>query len=647
MYVINKAALTAITTPPLNEEIIMGGYHSARDGGGGTFIWVPGSGGPTDDGINIPHDTLAGYFRRLYEGPINVKWFGAKGDGVTDDILSIQKAINFSTESVVRIQGNCLVSGIISIADRSNLTIEFDSNAALFTNKHGWGIFDILRSQNIIIRGGNIRGYGIFVDKNYGNGNGGGEKHYITNVVSGIWGSNRNGDIVMPLRPTFGGGIMGNCGIGILIHDGCTNVLVEDMDISGFNYAGIAVGFRGDSSLTRLNLSRDITLQNNRIHNIYSGGIEVHSCDGVKMNGNYVTDIGHPDTNATDVTIDPGYGLSCAAVSEPAHTALNIVMDKNIVLNCKRKNIDSHASEGVVVTNNILKTSLIQGIALTGNLGTRSRCIIADNILTDCGIADPSIPGRVDAPIGIYSFHENVQIFNNQLYNCGSTYAINTLKDSTLIKNNIIESLSATEKAPLYTGIYVSSGINCIAASNIVRGVFKRGFNFGTGVDCTFDSNVIDLSLAATPEYVIFNNSSVTIGKNKLPVLQRVTGNSLKPPTKLMNFLFTYVSGQANATVDFLSGDDIPFTVVTGGTGTGVVLDIGYNVLTATASYINYNTTRNAGNPQTFTLHSIASSRYITITVSPRDTSNVVLASSSSVMNGTKIFLQVLLGDLI
>lgn len=35
------------------------------------------------------------YYLRQYTGSINVKWFGAKGDGVTDDTMAIQKAFDF------------------------------------------------------------------------------------------------------------------------------------------------------------------------------------------------------------------------------------------------------------------------------------------------------------------------------------------------------------------------------------------------------------------------------------------------------------------------------------------------------------------------------------------------------------------------
>lgn len=73
------------TTLPPNGEYIVGGYFAVGDGGGGTFVWVLTS--PTlppadDGGIIIQLDSNAsyhnsGYFKRIYSGSINVRWFGA------------------------------------------------------------------------------------------------------------------------------------------------------------------------------------------------------------------------------------------------------------------------------------------------------------------------------------------------------------------------------------------------------------------------------------------------------------------------------------------------------------------------------------------------------------------------------------------
>ena len=79
---------------------VLGGYAAPGDGGGGVFTWSS-TVGKDDDGTIL---NAAGYgataagWRRIHDGIIDVKWFGAKGDGIAEDQDAIQRAIAAATE---------------------------------------------------------------------------------------------------------------------------------------------------------------------------------------------------------------------------------------------------------------------------------------------------------------------------------------------------------------------------------------------------------------------------------------------------------------------------------------------------------------------------------------------------------------------
>ena len=114
------AEMLALSPSEQQAVVILQGYYAPGDGGGGTFYYNAASTLTPDGGMVLPCQKGGNFVRSADESHVNVKWFGAKGDGIADDTKAIQAAIDSLPEgggTVYLPAGTFLISSTIRIGN--------------------------------------------------------------------------------------------------------------------------------------------------------------------------------------------------------------------------------------------------------------------------------------------------------------------------------------------------------------------------------------------------------------------------------------------------------------------------------------------------------------------------------------------------
>ena len=101
------------------------GYYAAGDGGGGAYYLDAADTTTADNGGTVIVATDGGRWKLAHKGVLSVRQFGVVGDGVTDETVKFQNAINTTYGKRLVVPPGCRIKITSSINILSKITIDF------------------------------------------------------------------------------------------------------------------------------------------------------------------------------------------------------------------------------------------------------------------------------------------------------------------------------------------------------------------------------------------------------------------------------------------------------------------------------------------------------------------------------------------
>ncbi len=443
-------------------------YRDQPGDGGGGMLYKNNSASWTtkNNGTRYIDNTGNKFERQLNQADtaINVKWFGATGDGSTDDLSAMQSAVEYAGEigggrifipdGEYYLQNNS-ITGVLQkglLVRYSNITLEFESLNAVLAPRHTVLTRAITIAadtssspsnhiENIAIIGGRIDG---------GNNKPGGN---TTEYAHGI-------DIRHATNVRIDGTTIHNCrGDGIYIAYGSEDVIINNVIIDGGGSGTVSGRRQGIAVLSGRNIAItggrvagsiigiDVEIDQNQINNGYDflenvsiNGVKIANCssegvayvsplveDTVDMHGFTVVNCQFTDISESiieaDVDTSAGtlYGVVIANnISKNSQTFKGIVIKNcqdvviadNVMLNCA--DIALHIALGcdrVNITGGVYESSGSNALRLQENISnSRSDFVVSNGIFKTTDQYGPA--GRID---GAY----NISLIGNHFIGAG------------------------------------------------------------------------------------------------------------------------------------------------------------------------------------------------------------------------------------
>ena len=417
----------------------------------------------------------------------NVLDFGATGDGVTDDTEACRRALSVVDNggTVYFPGGTYLVTDQLCIPG-DNVTLRGDGNATkiVYTKVQDGSP---LENQSLI-----------------------GLESGISNITVRDLHMEYHGEFFEEEGQSYSGQI--NCIYFLEAH----KVLVENVEINGFNHTGVYVAGSGSAYATDITV-RDCYLHHNRV-----GGVLYGFVDGILLENNIMEYHGSEKDGGT------GYGSAGYSGALP----INIRVLNNEANYNYRKGIDLHAGENAVIEGNTCRGNRLYGIYVEGP--RTNHIIIKNNVICD-----------MNYETALYDMIYGIAIGTDNDGISGRYY------DYQII-GNIIDNFSLSNGRAYAIGCYPSFEIGKITIKDNIINCGTVYFLIDLGED--FNGQNISFIIDGNQMYaeeVVYPN----------PAIRVVYYNSLIFTNNMIE-----INSQDMRTVTLVNKNDDSVTVVTGNT---------------------------------------------------------------------------------
>ena len=431
----------------------------------GIFKYISTSSAADNTGTVLVSSNGRRYLRE-YDGAINVKWFGVKGDGITDDFANIQAIIDYFNGGINLYfpTGSYLVTDAIKL--KSNMTVFGDgfsseikciSTGWLMNTEARYGILTVRGADNVVIQ--KLKIYGT-------------KTQDISNTPKIIYFGDAN------------------------------NIKIESCFLENSAFEGI---WSGDSGTP----SSNVIITNNHVKNIgYPAGAFgalpaiQPNCSNVVISNNIIEDVGSAiGPSATNITITGnvikefiGTGISTgdgaeAGIITISSNVLETTAKASTVTICILADTGSATERNITIANNNIRFVGTNVITTGRGIRVNSKSIahiVGNHIEVSGRGTGIEVYGSATGSIAIIS-NNTVRCTNELGFNSGIVGLPNGSGNTTKIlsSNNYVWGFTRANSS--YSIDYRTAGggtMDCNVVGDIIlEGNFRLGnFNDGTGI---------------------------------------------------------------------------------------------------------------------------------------------------------------------